>query len=94
MNWTCGGPTLEAGKTFWSHSGNACSWLMGPALAQKMQARVMDYPTSMPKLSKTQKTPKGVEIPVPTRGEVYRDLAEMAMEAKPVPAKAKRGQSG
>ncbi|MDA8332240.1 MAG: hypothetical protein M0027_13785 [Candidatus Dormibacteraeota bacterium] len=48
----------------------------------------------MPKLSKTQKTPKGVEIPVPTRGEVYRDLAEMAMEAKPVPAKAKRGQSG
>ena len=30
----------------------------------------------------TQKTPKGVEIPVPTWGEVYRDLGELAKPRK------------
>lgn len=29
-------------------------------------------------MPKTQKTPKGAEIPVPTRGEVYRDLEKVA----------------
>ena len=42
---------------------------------------------------KTQKTRKWAEIRVPTRGEVYRDLGEMAREAKPLPIKEKRGQS-
>ena len=30
----------------------------------------------------TQKTPKGAEIPVPTWGEVYRDLGELAKPRK------------
>lgn len=37
-----------------------------------------------PAKPKTQKTPKGVEIPIPTRGEVYRDLGEMAKPRKKV----------
>lgn len=36
----------------------------------------------MPKPSKTQKTSKGAEIPVPTRGEVYRDLEKVAKPQK------------
>jgi hypothetical protein len=46
----------------------------------------------MPKSSKTQKTAKGYEIPVPTRGEVDRALAEIAKDAKPRPPKKKRGR--
>ena len=37
-----------------------------------------------PTKPKTQKTPKGAEIPIPTRGEVYRDLGEMAKPRKKV----------
>jgi len=44
----------------------------------------------MPKSSKTQKTAKGYEIPVPTRGEVNAALAEIAKDAKPLPFKKKR----
>ena len=40
-----------------------------------------------PTKPKTQKTPKGAEIPVPTRGEVYRDLGELAKGAKPLPTR-------
>lgn len=38
-----------------------------------------------PSKPKTQKTPKGTKIPVPTRGEVYRDLEKVARDAKPLP---------
>jgi hypothetical protein len=44
----------------------------------------------MPKSSKTQKTAKGYEIPIPTRGEVDRALAEIAKDAKPLSPKSKR----
>ena len=49
----------------------------------------------MPKRSsepQTQKTPKGAEIPVPTRGEVYRDLAEIAKGTKPTSARRRRAR--
>jgi hypothetical protein len=39
----------------------------------------------MPKSLKTQKTPKGVEIPAPTRKEVYEALAKLA-KRKPRPS--------
>ena len=35
----------------------------------------------------TQKTPAGAEIPIPTRGDVFRDLDRAA---KPVPPKPSR----
>jgi hypothetical protein len=38
---------------------------------------------------KTQKTPKGYEIPTPTRKEVFEALAEIAKDAKPLPPKKK-----
>ena len=47
---------------------------------------LMSYAVLMPERPskpKTQKTPKGAKIPVPTRGQVYRDLAEMAKPQKP-----------
>lgn len=31
----------------------------------------------------TQKTPKGLEIPIPTRGEFMRDLKKLAKADKP-----------
>ncbi|MGC2206932.1 MAG: hypothetical protein WA724_03645 [Candidatus Dormiibacterota bacterium] len=36
----------------------------------------------MPKAPKTQKTPKGAEIPIPTRKEVYEALEKVAKPAK------------
>jgi hypothetical protein len=39
---------------------------------------------------KTQKTAKGYEIPVPTRGEVEKALAEIAKDAKPLPKRKRR----
>jgi hypothetical protein len=39
---------------------------------------------------KTQKTAKGYEIPVPTRGEVNSALGEIAKDAKPLPPKKKK----
>ena len=39
---------------------------------------------------KTQKTPKGAEIPIPTRKEVYEALERVAKDAKPLPLKRKR----
>ena len=59
-----------------------------------MQVLPTRYPSlmPMPKSSKTQKTAKGYEIPVPTRGEVDRALAEIAKDAKPRPPKKKRGR--
>jgi hypothetical protein len=39
---------------------------------------------------KTQQTQAGYEIPVPTRQEVERALAEIAKEAKALPPKKKR----
>jgi hypothetical protein len=47
----------------------------------------------MPKSSKTQKTAKGYEIPIPTRGEVNAALAEIVKDAKPLPPKKKRARS-
>lgn len=44
----------------------------------------------MPKPSKTQKTAQGYEIPVPTRSEVHKALAEIAKDAKPLLSKKKR----
>lgn len=41
----------------------------------------------MPKPPKTQKTAKGYAIPIPTRGEVEKALAEIAKDAKPLPPK-------
>ena len=38
--------------------------------------------------SKTQKTAKGYEIPVPTRGEVDQALVEIAKDAKPQAARS------
>ena len=69
--------------------------LIGPSLWQKMQVLPTRYPSPMPKRrpSKTQKTAKGYEIPVPTRGEVDKALAEIAKDAKPLPPKKKRGLS-
>jgi len=46
----------------------------------------------VPKASKTQKTAKGYEIPIPTRKEVYAALGELAKVATPLPAKPKRGR--
>ncbi len=46
----------------------------------------------MPKSSKTQKTAKGYEIPIPTRGEVEKALAEIAKDAKPLPPKKARAK--
>lgn len=37
----------------------------------------------MPKSPKRQKTPKGAEIPVPTRKEVYEALEKVAERKKP-----------
>jgi hypothetical protein len=42
---------------------------------------------------KTQKTAKGYEIPVPTRGEVEKALAEIGKDAKPLAPKKKQGRS-
>jgi hypothetical protein len=39
---------------------------------------------------KTQKTPTGYKIPVPTRAEVNAALSEIAKDAKPLPPKKKR----
>ncbi len=38
-------------------------------------------------MPKTQRTPKRAKVPVPTRGEVYRNLGEIAKDAKPLPPK-------
>jgi hypothetical protein len=35
---------------------------------------------------RTQKTPKGYEIPVPTRREFYEALEKVAKKPKPLPA--------
>jgi hypothetical protein len=37
-----------------------------------------------------QKTKTGVEIPVPKRADVERDLAKLVSDAKPLPPKAER----
>lgn len=58
--------------------------LIGPSLWQKMQGLPTRYPSRMPKRPKTQKTPKGAEIPVPTRKEVYEAL-ERAAKGKSLP---------
>lgn len=44
----------------------------------------------MPRPPKTQTTAKGYEIPIPTRGEVDKALAEIAKDAKPLPGKKKK----
>ncbi|MGC1184400.1 MAG: hypothetical protein WBA31_04505 [Candidatus Dormiibacterota bacterium] len=44
----------------------------------------------MPKSPKTQKTPKGAEIPIPTRKEVYEALGKLAKAATPLRPKPKR----
>jgi hypothetical protein len=41
----------------------------------------------MPKApTKTQKTPKGYEIPIPTRREFYEALEKVVKRPKPLPA--------
>lgn len=45
----------------------------------------------MPENEPTQKMPKGLEIPVPTRETVDDYLARSAEPAKPQPSKRKRG---
>lgn len=41
----------------------------------------------MPKTpAKTQKTPKGYEIPIPTRREFYESLEKIAKKPRPLPA--------
>jgi hypothetical protein len=42
----------------------------------------------MPRKPKTQTTPKGTEIPVPLRGDFFRDLGKVA---KPKPDEPKTG---
>ncbi|MEE9202309.1 MAG: hypothetical protein V3U31_03845 [Dehalococcoidia bacterium] len=44
----------------------------------------------MDKKTKTQKTPTGYEIPVPTREEVMRDLAKVAKPAESTPRRPKK----
>jgi hypothetical protein len=44
----------------------------------------------MDKKERTQTTPAGAEIPVPTRREVFDDLAKAAQPARKAPKKHKR----
>jgi hypothetical protein len=42
----------------------------------------------------TQRTEKGLEVPVPDRADVERDLAELVKDAKPLPAARRTGTGG
>jgi hypothetical protein len=47
----------------------------------------------MPRTPRSQKTPEGYEIPIPTRGEFATNLAKVAKNAV-TPKKVAKGRSG
>jgi hypothetical protein len=47
-------------------------------------------PNQEPKPEPTQYTPKGHEIPIPTREQIFRDLEKVAKPQRPLPASRRR----